>query len=126
MSPSGSTTSASARSLVAASQAPCKSGGPRTSRDWSCNPSVLAAACVSCQSNTLTGFAAFQRTATRVRVGTASLSNSSRFGANSGGQEAQPGDITTGPREALHETRLDRIAADTHDDGNGAGGLLGG
>ena len=108
------------RPLVAALNAVSKSLGLRTPRDWTCIPNAGATASVSFKLLVPPGSAGFQRTPTRVSLGTISFSSSSRFR-----NVCQSRDVPSGPSKAGNEPAGNWIAAGRHDDGDGACGLLG-
>ena len=92
--------------------------------DCNVTPSPGAAASISRKRRTMPGSAAFQSTATRERVGTASLSNSNRFALKSWPYHS-PREVPARPGEGGDQPGADGIRHVDHHDRNRLGGLLG-
>src|SRR5262249_13184800 len=92
-------------------------------KTWTCRLMERVAVSTSFNLGSVFGLAGLTRTATRVRPGTNSRKNSSRFAANSVVKKLTC-QVSAGPREAGDETDADRVLGNGKNDGNGRGGRL--
>src|SRR5215831_4498698 len=100
-----------------------KSVGCRVSKARNSTLAAFAVASVSESTNWVDAFPGFNRIATLVTDGTASLINSSRFAVSSAAK-SQPRDIASGPRQARDQTEGQHVADRRNDDRDRRCGLL--
>src|SRR5262249_44928961 len=120
-----STSTASARPLVASRKAVSTSLGAFTSRDLRSIPNAFAASSVALRISALPGSVEVPSVATRVSLGAISFSSSSLLPLSSGERADSPVIWPPGRAQARKDSRGEGVIIDPHHSGNRAGGFLG-